>query len=187
MDDKDILNLYFARDEQALGKTADKYGTYCMSIAYGILGDKSDSEECVNDTYLRAWNSIPPNRPESLRTYLGKLTRNLAYDVFRKHSATRRVDSELVNSLEELSTCISSCDTVESRIDSMVLGEALNRFLEGEGENERRVFVRRYWYNGSVGEIAESYGMSEGKVKMMLYRMRKKLRSFLEREGIKYE
>lgn len=184
MDDKQILDLYWARAENAISETADKYGKYCHFIAYSILRNEEDSEECVSDTYMKAWGSIPPQRPEKLSAFLGKITRNLSLDRLRRHTARKRGCGQAALVLEELQECVPAADNVEQIVDDLALTEALDRFLASLPADTRKVFMRRYWYLCSVKEIAADFGISESKVKMLLLRSRNKLKGLLEREGI---
>ncbi|MBR4290403.1 MAG: sigma-70 family RNA polymerase sigma factor [Oscillospiraceae bacterium] len=184
MDEKEIIDLYWLRSERAIEETAHKYGRFCYSIAYNILFNQEDSEECVNDTYLHAWNAIPPRRPNKLSAFVGKITRNLALKQYEKYTAAKRGGGQAPLALEELSECISSPDCVERCLDERMLVEALNRFLKGLPIEPRRIFLHRYWKLDSVSEIAREFGFSESKVKMSLMRTRGKLKNFLEQEGI---
>ena len=184
MDDHQIMKLYWERSEQAISETARKYGRYCHFIAYHILRNDSDSEECVNDTYLRAWNSIPPKRPNRLQTFLGKITRNLALNRYEKMSAQKRGGGQIPVILDELGECISSEIYTESIADELTVKDALNTFLGGLHTEARKIFVRRYWYMDSVKEIAKAYGLTESKVTVTLFRTREKLKKLLEKEGI---
>ena len=184
MDEKEIIDLYWARSERAIGETDKKYGKFCFRIAYNILADHGDSEECVNDTYLHTWNAIPPRRPNKLSAFLGKITRNLALNRVERDSAQKRGGGQVTVAVEELSVCIPDPNTVERQLEDKELADALNRFLEGLPGETRRIFLRRYWQLCPVREIAAFYGISESKVKMSLLRTRGKLRAFLEKEGI---
>ena len=184
MDDKEIIGLYWARSENAVTETARKYGKFCHSIAFHILANREDSEECVNDTWLHTWNAIPPRRPNKLAAFLGKITRNLALNRYEKTSALKRGGGQVPLALEELAECIPDPNTVERQLDDKLLADLLNVFLSGLSPETRRIFLRRYWNLSSVKEIALEYGISESKVKMSLMRTRGKLRSFLEKEGI---
>ncbi len=180
MDDKKLVELYWARSEQALLETETRYGRYCHYIAFQILGDDADAEEVVSDTYLKAWNTIPPNRPESFRSYLGMITRQLSYDAYRCRNTQKRGGNvHLV--LEELAGCIP--DGAGDLEDRLALREALNRFLRGLPIRTRRIFLRRYWYASSVAEIARDFGMKESAVTVLMLRTRQKLKLFLEKEG----
>lgn len=181
MEDKHIIDLYWQRSEDAITRTAGKYGGYCRSIAWNILYNSEDSEECVNDTYLRAWDTIPPQRPGVLQTFLGKITRNLALDRWRRNHAQKR-DSGVLLVLEELQECIPGSDGDLS--EDLAIRDALNGFLGSLPREQRKVFLRRYWYLSPVKEIAADYGISESKVKMILLRTREKLGAHLESEGI---
>jgi len=184
MEDKQIIKLYFARAESAIEETANKYGKYCHVIAYNILYNDEDSEECVNDTYLKAWNVMPPQCPNILSAFLGKITRNLALDKYRYNNRKKRGGSQIAFALEELEDCIPAKNTVEQAIEDEALVEVLNNFLEGLAEENRKFFMQRYWYMRTIREIATEYGVSESKVKMVLMRCRNQLKQILEQEGI---
>jgi RNA polymerase sigma-70 factor (ECF subfamily) len=183
MDDQQIVDLYWKRDESAIAETQKKYGKYCHTIAYAILHSHEDAEECVNDTYLRAWGAIPPAKPGRLSTFLGKITRNLSLDRYEKNTAQKRSGPvELV--LDELSECIPDADSALDPIDMIALGDAINAFLEGLPQKTRQIFLRRYWYMSPVKDIARDTGMSEGAVKVSLMRTRESFKAYLEKEGI---
>lgn len=184
MDDNQIIALYWARSETAIAETAKKYGSYCHQIAWHILCNREDSEECVNDTWLRTWEAIPPTRPERLSAFLGKITRNLALQRYEKYNAAKRGSGQVSLALHELEGCIPGKGDVEKIIDEMALTEILNDFLAELSPDSRRIFVRRYWHLHSVKEIAEEYRLSESKVKVTLFRTRRKLRQLLEKEGV---
>ena len=184
MDDQQIIALYWARAEQAIAETAKRYGRYCFSIAHNILQSREDSEECVNDTWLRAWNSIPPRRPDRLSTFLGKITRNLAINRWEKASAEKRGGGQIAIVLDELCECLPNQADVEQAIDDIALTDTINRFVAGLPVQTRRMFVQRYWYLRSIRDIAAEFGASQGKVKMSLLRTRAALREQLEKEGI---
>lgn len=178
MKDTDIITLYNRRDERAIYETHQKYGDYCMSISVGILQNRQDAEECVNDTYLHTWKSIPPKQPSVLRTYLGKLTRNLSIDRLRTRRRARR-DSEMTVSFEELEDVLAATeDTNEGELTDL-----LNSFLEALPDTERRLFVGRYWYAYPVNRMAEAYGMTPNAVSKQLARTREKLKAYLEGRG----
>lgn len=183
MNDSMIVELYWARDEGAIEKTAEKYGGYCSAISINILGNNEDANECVNDTYLRAWNSMPEQRPDNLRTFLGKITRNLSFNRYRDRNAQKR-GGETALALSELEECIPGGSSIEKDMDSLIITSALNRFLDGLSDEHRRVFVHRYWHLSPIREIAKRFNMSESKVKSMLMRLRERLRNDLEKEGI---
>ena len=180
MQDHEIIALYFERDERAIAETAGKYGTYCHSIAVNILADQMDAEECVNDTWLRTWNAIPPHRPDILRVFIGKITRNLALDKYKARTAEKRFGGEFALSLDELDECVGTDESAEESI----VGETISRFLQGQPELSRKMFVCRYFYCDSIRDIADRFQVTEGKVKTTLFRVRGKLREYLETEGI---
>ena len=184
MDDSKIIELYWDRSEQAISETSKKYGRYCHYIAYSILLNDEDSEECVNDTYLRVWDSVPPHRPNNLQTFLGKITRNLSLNKWEKLSAEKRGAGQASLILDELSECIPAQENTEQTVENIVIKDALDRFLDKLPAEARRMFVRRYFYMSPVKEIANEYGLSESKVTVTLFRARKKLRSALKKEGI---
>ena len=179
MDDNRIIELYFARDERAIEETKASYGRLIYSVALAILDSHPDSEECENDTYLAAWNAIPPERPHSLSAYLSGLARNISISRYRAAHADKRGGGEVVLSLHELNECLPA----PNETDTATLAAALNRFLASLGEQERIIFVLRYWRCDSIGQISRRYGFGQSKVKMMLSRTRDKLRKFLEQEG----
>ena len=183
MDDERIVELYFLRSENALRETADKYGSYCYSIAYNILANHEDAEESVNDTYIDAWNSIPPHRPSILSTFLGKLTRRISIDRWRKHSAQKRGGGEMPLVLDELRGCIADSHDVEREVEMRRLSKVINDFVVSLPDTERKVFLCRYWYLDPVKMIGRRFGFSESKVKSMLHRTREKLRAILCKEG----
>lgn len=184
MKDREIVDLYWERNESAIAASTDKYGSYCHSISYNILHNHEDAEECVNDTWLGAWKAMPPHRPERLSTFLGKITRNLSLDRFKKYTAEKRGLGQTALVLSELEDCISDESSVEQILDEMILVKAINGFLYAQPEQRRNIFIRRYWYLFPIKEIAAVYGMSESKVASMLFRMRNELKVHLEKEGI---
>lgn len=183
MDDQTIVSLYWQRSEQAISETDRKYGGYCYSVAYNVLANKEDAEESVNDTYLAAWNSLPPQKPGILTAFLGRLTRNISIDRWRVLSAGKRGGGQMPLALEELGDCVSSGSDVEEIAIGREAVAAFNRFLDGLPKAERQVFLRRYWYLDSIRSIAESFGFKEAKVTTMLHRTRMKLKTQLEKEG----
>lgn len=184
MEDKRIIEMYWQRDEQALTLTRRKYGAYCHAIALQILHNREDAAECENDTYLRAWNAMPPDRPHGLRAYLGAITRRLSLDRWRERRSQKRGGGEVALSLEELGECVSHPDTVPTAVEAGEVSAILSDFLRSLPSAECDLFLRRYWYFDSVAQIARRYGYSESKVKMTLKRTREKLRDRLEKEGI---
>lgn len=184
MEDAQIVELYFARSEQAIVETDTKYGGYCYSIAYNILVNSEDAEESVSDTYLAAWRAMPPRRPAILATFLGKITRHLSIDRWRSRSAYKRGGGEMPLALEELGECVAGGESPEQAVQRKALAATVNRFLAALSETERSVFLCRYWYFDSLADTAEHFGFTESKVKSMLHRTRKKLRTQLEKEGL---
>ncbi len=182
MDDQEILDLFFARSEYALSAVERKYGTYCMSIAYQILHSASDCEECLNDTWMKAWDVIPPNRPDDLRIYLAKIVRNTALDKYRRSTAEKRKGLETSVALHELEECLPGGDA-ESHVLSSERKELINRFLRALPERECNVFLRRYFYMETFEEISKRYGISQVYVRQILTRTRSKLKKYLEKEG----
>lgn len=184
MEDKQIVALYLQRKERAIDETAAKYGNYCFSIAHNILDNYEDAEETVSDTYVGAWNAIPPHRPMNLGTFLGKITRRLAIKRWRANRTQKRGGGEMALALEELAGCIPSEQNPERDMELADLSRALNRFLTDLPQTERSVFICRYWYLEPIQTIARRNGFSQSKVKSMLSRTRKKLQTHLEKEGI---
>ena len=184
MDDLDIIELYFCRDEKALTETAHKYGNYCYTIAFNVLNSIEDSKETVNDTYLELWNTIPPNRPTFLSAFIGKITRRLAIGRWRKNTAVKRGGGEFEVTLDELSECISDNTNVEKIVEGKLVVSTINEFLKKLPDTERNVFICRYWYADSVKSVAKQFGFSESKVKSMLMRTRTKLKQKLAEEEL---
>lgn len=184
MEDRQIVDLYWARSESAISETADKYGRYCHSIAYNILHNNEDSEECVNDTYLNAWEAMPDQRPRKLSAFLGKITRNLSLNRWELYNAEKRGSGQIPLALDELQECIPSPDSANQMVDDLMLVEIFNQFLASLSKQKRMIFIRRYWYLSPIAEIAADYSISESKVKMSLLRSRNALKQVLEKEGI---
>ena len=184
MEDRQIVELFWKRDEAAVSETEMKYGWFCYSISDHILHNREDAQECVNDTLLAAWNTIPPQFPELFSAFLGKITRRLSLKKLRTLSASKRGGGRPNLAFEELDECIPSGQSIDDQIEAMELTRIMDDFLTTLKTSERRVFLRRYWYYDSISEIAERYGYSEGKVKMMLMRTRDKLRARLSEEDI---
>lgn len=184
MDDKRIIDLYWERSEAAIDEASKKYSRYCHYISFNILYDNEDAKECVNDTYLRAWNAMPPKRPQNLAAFLGKITRNLSLNRYKQRTAKKRGMGQFELVLTELEGCISSLGDVDDILDERLLIETINRFLATLPQLNRRIFVRRYWYMSPICEIAKEYNISESKAKSMLFRMRNQLKVKLEKEGI---
>lgn len=183
MTDEQIVALYWSRSEDAIAQTRHAHGERCRLLALRILGDEGAAEECVNDALLRAWNTVPPQRPAHLGAYLLKLTRSLAVDSLRARRAEKRGGGETEAVLDELAEVLGTVESAESALDAKELGAAVNRFVRALPEHEGNVFVRRCFFAESAAEIAQRYGMSEGSVKVSLSRTRKKLRAHLESEG----
>ena len=183
MDDERIVELYWKRNENAISETATKYGSYLNSISYNILVNIEDAQECVNDTYHDAWNSMPPHRPSILSTFLGKITRRISIDRWRKYQAAKRGGGEITLALEELEDCIAGTSHVEKEFERQELINLINRFLRSLPDTERRVFMCRYWYMDSIPSISKQFGFSQSKVTSMLHRTRGKLRAQLVKEG----
>lgn len=184
MEDNKIVELYWKRSETAITETANKYGRYCNVIAFNILHNKEDAEECVNDTYLKVWGVIPTLRPQRFSAFIGKITRNLSLHKYEYYKAKKRDYDITTITIEELQDCIPNSDNVEGIIDDMMLTEVINRFLSEVSAEKRKIFMRRYWYLSSIKEIASDYQITESKVKMILLRVRKDLKKLLEQEGI---
>ena len=182
MHDKEIISLYFDRDEKAIEYTEEKYRAYCYSVADKVLNNAQDDEECLNDVWLAAWNSIPPNNPPSLATYLGRITRNISVRRLRFINRKKR-GKELTIYIEELNEAIPTASTVEDIVDNQVLCSLLERFLRSQNKQNRNIFICRYYYLDSIGDVADRFGMTENQVKLRLFRLRKKLREHLEKEG----
>lgn len=182
MEDKEIVDLYWNRIEDAIPQTDKKYGRYLRKISMNILYNNEDSEECISDTYLGAWNAIPPHRPERLATYLGKICRNIAINLYEKLNAAKRGGAEPPLCLDELEEIVSGND-IQEGFEAALLTEAINTFLESIKPQDRIILIKRYFYMSPVKEIAKECSVSESKVKMTLLRTREKLKTFLEKEG----
>jgi len=184
MDDDMILDLYWARSESAINETAKKYGSYCLTIANNILQNSEDAEECVNDTYHKTWDTVPPQRPTIFRAFLGKIARNLSLNKYKEQRTKKRGGDGITLMYSELEDCIPSNSNVEMEYESGFVIGAINSCLLSLDSESRIVFVRRYWYADSIQAIATRFQMSESKVKSMLFRTRNKLKSYLENEGV---
>lgn len=184
MEDTKIVDLYWQRSEQAVPETAAKYGSYCRIVAYNILANYEDAEECVNDTWLGAWNSMPSNRPYKLAPYLAKLTRWISLGRLRDRNCLKRGGGETSLALEELSDSLDSGFDTERQLELKELAGAIRRFTAGLEEQQRQVFLARYWFMAPIDEIAEKFDFSQGKVKSMLLRTRRALRDYLEEEQL---
>lgn len=184
MEDEKIINLYWQRDESAIDESQVKYGNYINSIAYRILQSFEDASECENDTYLSAWNTMPPTMPKSLRGYLGMLCRSCSLDRWRRSNAQKRGTGETQVSLSELEECVPDNKSIDDVLEDKELAGIISEFLRKLPEAECSIFIYRYWYLASIKEICEKFGMTESKIKTTLYRTRIKLREQLIREGI---
>ena len=182
MEDSEIISLFFARSEQAVAELDRQYGAAVKKTASNILPDRLDAEECVNDTYLRVWNSIPPQRPNPLVSFVCKIARNLALDRYRSSRAEKRNGSlDLV--LDEIEECIPSSMSVETELEAKELTAAINRFLAALPSEDRLLFVRRYWYGDPVSDLAAQTNSSANRISVRLFRLREKLRNTLKKEG----
>ncbi|MBQ9685884.1 MAG: sigma-70 family RNA polymerase sigma factor [Oscillospiraceae bacterium] len=184
MEDREIVDLYWQRSEEAIPRTAAKFGGYCRTIAYNILSDAQDAEECVNDTWLKAWNSMPKNRPTVLAPYLGKLTRWISLTRLRERNSLKRGGGETALALDELAEAIPAENDTQHELEIKELSAAIRDFLEILDETESQVFLSRYWYMAPVNEIAEKFGFTQSKTASMLHRTRAKLLQYLTEEGL---
>lgn len=180
MNDKQIVDLYWERSESAIQETKKKYNNYCHYIAYQILENDEDAQEIVADTYLKTWQTVPPNRPESLKAYLGMITRQLAFNAYEKQNTKKRGQISLV--LEELADCLPSETDDGDIVSGIALQDSLNAFLRSLPKKARNIFIRRYWYTNSISEIAKEFSMKESAVCMLLLRTRNKLKAHLQKE-----
>ena len=183
MQDKDIVQMYFDRDEQAIAETAAKYGRFCTNIALNILGNPEDAEECVNDAYLKTWESIPPHRPNVLSAFLGRIVRNLSLNLFKQRHALKRGGNEITLILDELGDIVSDEEAVIDAAIKHELISTVNSFISTLSEEKQYMFFRRYWYSDSVKAIAAECGRTENYVSVELGRIRKKLRKYLTERG----
>ena len=183
MDDKEIIALYQNRDERALDKTAEKYDSYCYAIAMGILGNTQDAQECVNDALLAVWESIPPNNPQKLNLYLGRITKNLSVNRLREINAKKRGKDYIRVCIDELADTVPDARDMTCAVESGELREAIERFLIAQKVMNRRLFISRYYYYESTAEMAVRFGISENQVRVRLSRIREKLRNYLRKEG----
>ena len=184
MEDHQIIELYWARDEQAITVSDAKYGPYCRAVARNILWDERAGEECVSDTWFHAWNGIPPQKPEKLGSFLLKITRNLSLNRLRDGETQKRGGGEAMLALEELAQCIASSENVETALEARELGACIRRFVRNLPEREGNIFVRRYFYTDPLADIAKRYGLTENNVTVILSRTRKKLKDQLVKEGL---
>ena len=184
MDDQEIIQLYWNRDERAIEETDAALGPYCRTISVTILGSREDAEECVNDAYLHLWNVIPPQRPKSLSSFLGRIVRNLSVDKLRRSHAAKRGGGEYPLVLDELSECVPDSGSIEEETENEALKTAMNRFVSALPERDRVLFLLRYFYMKSIRDCAAQCGVSEGSAKVTLHRVRRKLKTYLQKEDI---
>lgn len=184
MDDTSIVALFFSRDEKAIVQSDVKYGQYCRTISYNILNDHQDAEECTNDTYMQAWNTIPPTKPESLKAYLGRIVRNVSLNKLKAKKTRKRKSDRFSAAYDELENVLASNESIDEFVDEIHLRDLIETFLDGQTKENRKIFIARYWYFESISEISAKLDISESKTKMSLLRMRESLRNFLKREGI---
>lgn len=183
MKDEEIVRLYWQRNESAITETQHKYGSYLTKISYNILHDTEDTQECINDTYLSAWHSMPPHRPNILSSYLAKIARRISIDRLRSRTREKRGGGEYELSLEELNECIPTGDRTAEEADLRVLAQSINRYLRTLPPQQRNVFIGRYFYADSLSDVAAYYRMSIPKTKSMLHRTRQGLKKHLTKEG----
>ncbi|MBP3238373.1 MAG: sigma-70 family RNA polymerase sigma factor [Lachnospiraceae bacterium] len=183
MDDVQLINLYFERSEAAITETENKYGKYCRTVVGNVLQNAEDAEEVMNDTYLAAWNAIPPAKPNCFKAFIGKIARNLALDRFKRENAQKRGGGEIVGLADELADVLPDKETTESAFEAKELTRHINEFLAAQPKDKRRIFVLRYWYMKSMDEIAESEGLGISNVKVSLMRLRQALKEHLKTEG----
>ncbi len=184
MEDEKIIDLYFERNESAISETAEKYGNYLYKIAFNILSDNEDSEESVNDTYMSAWNTIPPEKPNIFSAFLSKITRYISLNRYRAGKAEKRGGGEIDTAFEEIEECVSDKSNIYDEIETKELAEIISDYLKKLPETERKIFVCRYYYLDSLSDISKQFGFSKSKVASMLHRTRKKILSHLEKEGV---
>ncbi len=184
MEDNAIIEMFLDRNQEAIEAVSKKYGNYCSQIAKNILGDPQDTEECVNDSYLKLWNSIPPHQPKNLATFIGKITRNTAFNKYRDEHTQKRGASAITLVLEELSQCIPDPQTVESELARKEVTQTLNHFLATLPYRKRYIMIRRYWYADSISDIAKACQQSESSISMTLTRLRRKLKEYLTERSI---
>lgn len=183
MEDQQIIELYFQRNGTAIQETSNKYGAYCYAVAKRIVCDHEDAEECVNDTWLRTWNAIPPQKPKVFRQFLVKITRNLSFDRYRANQAKKRGNGEMEAVLEELEECIAGSRNPEDEVEAGELMKSMNQFISDLPVRDGDIFLRRYYYVESTRDIAKRYAMKESNVLTILSRTRKRLKSHLIKEG----
>ncbi len=184
MEDRQIVSLFWQRDEQAIRETDKKYGRFCHAIAYHILDNNEDAEESVNDTYIGAWKAMPPHRPDVLSAFLAKLTRRISLNRWRNQSRKKRGGGQVMLALEELSECVPSTQDVARTVENKELAAAIRHFLDMLPDDDRNLFVARYFYLAPINELSLKFGFSESKVKSLLFRLRGRLKRTLQEEGL---
>lgn len=184
MEDQEIIALYWNRDQRAIAETSEKYGAFLQTIAWNVLRNHSDADECVNDTYLRTWNAIPPSQPSAFRVWLGRITRNLSLDRWKQANAAKRGGTETELLLEELDACVLSPHETEKAMEAREIAALISEFLRGLPVETRIIFLRRYWYGDSISAIAERLHCTQGKVKSTLFRTRNALKAYLEEKEV---
>ncbi len=184
MEDKKIVDLYWARSQRAIEETSKKFGHYLKSVSFNILRNNEDASECVNDTYLKAWNSMPNARPYYLKGFLSKITRNISLDLYKKNNALKRGKGEVEITIDELSEIISSGNNIDEKIDEMYILDIINKFLDNLGREKRKIFLMRYFYINSIEEISKNLNMSKNSITTILFRLRNDLKKELEKGGI---
>ena len=184
MEDAQIVKLYWERNPEAIARSREKYGIYCFSLADRIVNSREDAEECVNDTWLHAWNAMPPQRPSILSAFFGKLARNLSLDRWRRNRAAKRGGSQVELALHELGDCLPAPGGPEQALDEKETGRVISQFLRSQPELDRALFIRRYWHLESIAALAQSFHLRESQVKSRLFRTRQRLKAALEQEGI---
>lgn len=185
MDDHQIVELYWRREESAIAETECKYGYFCLGIAMSLLSNGEDAKECVNETLYQAWNLIPPQKPEKLRPWLGRIVRNISVSLWRKNHRQKRYNG-IEQTLSELEDSVPSPIQIEHEIESAELGKVIDRWLRLLSKDERVLFVRRYWYGISLSELAKESGTPPKKLAQKMYRLRQALKAFLEKEDAFY-
>ena len=184
IEDEKIIEMFFGRSEQGIRELDIKYGKVCHNLSYHIVGSRQDAEECVNDAYLGAWNTIPPQNPNPLLTYISRIVRNLSIKKYHSNTSVKR-NSFYDVALDELESCIPSGKTIESELDAKELSRIIDDFLDTLDKENRVMFVRRYWYSDSISDIAEKFQISSNDVSVRLFRIREKLKKYLKKEGVK--
>lgn len=184
MEDIDIITLFFERNENAVRETQNKYGAVCERIAFNILENKEDCEEAVNDTLMRAWNTIPPQKPKSLGAYLTVIVRNISLDIYRKRLSHKRQSERMTQTLDEIAELLPDDTDIESKLEGQAITYAINRFLQTQPKDKRILFVRRYYYFDSIKQLSERFDQTESYITVTLMRMRKKLKQQLSKEGL---